>query len=143
MTAKFEQEKSLSTEEEKEQVGLPSTTNMPVINIHDQMELKAVVDAIAAASHREAEAHEMAIMLSKENDELRMKLKALIEDNSKLIQFKPLSKKQRRSEGEVWSTTMKAHTESPPCMSLCSASVAAPRRRRFIMTLTSPKMGRM
>ncbi|XP_019458049.1 PREDICTED: kinesin-like protein KIN-12E [Lupinus angustifolius] len=87
LTAKFEQENALSTKEEKEQKDLPLATDMPVINIHDQMELKAMVDAIAAASHREAEAHEMAIMLSKENDELRMKLKALIEDNSKLIEL--------------------------------------------------------
>lgn len=36
---------------------------------------------------REAEAHETAIMLAKENDELKMKLKALIEDNSKLIEL--------------------------------------------------------
>ncbi|PQQ14032.1 hypothetical protein Pyn_37758 [Prunus yedoensis var. nudiflora] len=34
------------------------------------MELKTMVDAIAAASEREAEAHETAIILSKENDGL-------------------------------------------------------------------------
>ncbi|KAK9129009.1 hypothetical protein Syun_017806 [Stephania yunnanensis] len=56
-------------------------------NFNDQMELKTMVDAIAAASQREAEAHEKAIMLSKENDELRMKLKVLIEDNNKLIEL--------------------------------------------------------
>ncbi|KAK6119826.1 hypothetical protein DH2020_046421 [Rehmannia glutinosa] len=44
-----------------------------------------LVDAIAAASHREAKAHETAILLSKENDELRMKLKVLVEDNNELI----------------------------------------------------------
>ncbi|KAJ1400041.1 P-loop containing nucleoside triphosphate hydrolase [Sesbania bispinosa] len=87
LKAKFEQEKSQTTEEGREQIDLPSTTDMPVMNINDQMELKAMVDAIAAASQREAEAHETAIMLSKENDELRMKLKALIEDNSKLIEL--------------------------------------------------------
>ena len=87
MTAKFEQEKSQATKEGREQIDLPSTTDMPVINISDQQELKAMVDAIAAASQREAEAHETAIVLSKENDELRAKLKALIEDNSKLIEL--------------------------------------------------------
>ncbi|KAL6563702.1 hypothetical protein OROGR_002661 [Orobanche gracilis] len=51
----------------------------------DQSELKTMVDAIASASQREAQAHEMAIFLSKENDELRTKLKVLIEDNNKLI----------------------------------------------------------
>ncbi|EXB39677.1 Kinesin-like protein KIF15 [Morus notabilis] len=70
------------------QVELPSlATDVPMINFSDQMELKAMVDAIAAASQREAEAHETAIVLSKENDELRMKLKVLIEDNNKLIEL--------------------------------------------------------
>lgn len=69
------------------------------INNNDQLELKAMVDVIAAASQREAEAHEMAITLAKENDELTKeidelakekeelgaKIKSLIEDNSKLI----------------------------------------------------------
>ncbi|KAK8957790.1 Kinesin-like protein KIN12B [Platanthera zijinensis] len=51
----------------------------------DQMELKAMVDAIAAASQREAEAHETAITLARENEELHMKLKVLIADNRKLM----------------------------------------------------------
>ncbi|KAH1104254.1 hypothetical protein GYH30_037922 [Glycine max] len=84
---KFEQEKCRTINEGKEQMDLPSTTDMPVINSNDQLELKAMVDAIASASQREAEAHETAIMLAKENDELKMKLKALIEDNSKLIEL--------------------------------------------------------
>ncbi|XP_047323836.1 kinesin-like protein KIN-12E [Impatiens glandulifera] len=50
-----------------------------------QIELQTMVSAIAAASQREAEAHETAIVLSKENEELRMKLKVLLEDNNKLI----------------------------------------------------------
>lgn len=53
----------------------------------DQMELKTMVDAIAAASHREAEAHETAITLAKENEELREKIRVLIEDNNKLIEL--------------------------------------------------------
>ncbi|KAJ6827190.1 kinesin-like protein KIN-12G [Iris pallida] len=52
-----------------------------------QMELKTMVDAIAAASQREAEAHETAIILDKENEDLRMKIKVLIEDNNKLIEL--------------------------------------------------------
>ncbi|XP_027344128.1 kinesin-like protein KIN-12E [Abrus precatorius] len=86
LATKLEQEKSQTSEGQK-QIDLPSTADMPVINSNDQLELKAMVDAIAAASQREAEAHETAIMLSKENDELKMKLKALIEDNSKLIEL--------------------------------------------------------
>lgn len=43
-----------------------------------------MVDAIAAASQREAEAHEKAITLSKENDELHLKLEAFIELNDEL-----------------------------------------------------------
>ncbi|TKY48715.1 Phragmoplast orienting kinesin 2 [Spatholobus suberectus] len=87
LTAKLEQEKSQVSNEGKKQMNLPSTTDMPVISSNDQLELKAMVDAIAAASQREAEAHETAIMLAKENDELKMKFKALIEDNSKLIEL--------------------------------------------------------
>ncbi|OVA03262.1 Kinesin [Macleaya cordata] len=63
------------------------TTDLPDVASNDQMELKTMVDAIAAASEREAEAHETAIILAKENDELRMKLKVLIEDNNKLIEL--------------------------------------------------------
>ncbi|KAG5006922.1 hypothetical protein JHK85_025464 [Glycine max] len=82
LMAKLEQEKCQTINEGKEQMDLPSTTDMPVINSNDQLELKAMVDAIASAK-----AHETAIMLAKENDELKMKLKALIEDNSKLIEL--------------------------------------------------------
>lgn len=88
LKAKFEQVKSQTSEtttEEREQIDPPPMTDMPVIN--DQLQLKTLVDAIAAASQREAEAHETAIFLSKENEELRMKLRALIEDNSKLIEL--------------------------------------------------------
>ncbi|XP_047158783.1 kinesin-like protein KIN-12E [Vigna umbellata] len=87
LTAKLEHEKSRTVNEGKQQMDLPSTIDMPVINNNDQLELKAMVDAIAAASQREAEAHETAIILAKENDELKMKLKTLIEDNSKLIEL--------------------------------------------------------
>ncbi|KAI3450790.1 hypothetical protein Pfo_007455 [Paulownia fortunei] len=69
------------------QTELPSLINdhIPNVGQSDQTEIKTMVDAIAAASQREAEAHETAILLSKDNDELRMKLKVLIEDNNKLI----------------------------------------------------------
>lgn len=72
-----------------EKIELPSLINdqVPYIAATDQMELKTMVDAIAAASQREAKAHETAIFLSKENDELKMKLKVLIEDNNKLIEL--------------------------------------------------------
>jgi kinesin family member 15 len=57
-------------------------------NLSDaQMELKTLVDAIASASQREAEAHETAIGLAKENEELRMQLKVLIEDNKRLVEL--------------------------------------------------------
>ncbi|XP_059429702.1 kinesin-like protein KIN-12E [Corylus avellana] len=86
LLAKLEEERT--TKEGIRQVQFPSlSTDVPIINLNDQMELKTLVDAIAAASQREAEAHETAIMLSKENDELRMKLKVLIEDNNKLIEL--------------------------------------------------------
>ncbi|KAI5412597.1 Kinesin-like protein KIN-12E [Lathyrus oleraceus] len=84
LKAKFEQEKSQlseTTTEGREQIDPPS------ININGQMELKTMVDAIAAASHREAEAHETAIILSREIEELKVKLRAMIEDNSKLLEL--------------------------------------------------------
>ncbi|XP_010045156.2 kinesin-like protein KIN-12E [Eucalyptus grandis] len=64
-----------------------SSTGVNIVNFDDQIELKTMVDAIAVASQREAKAHESAMILSKENDELRMKLKVLIEDNNKLIEL--------------------------------------------------------
>ncbi|KAA8544392.1 hypothetical protein F0562_022404 [Nyssa sinensis] len=81
--------KAIKEEPQKLQIELPSITtdHMPNIALNDQIELKTMVDAIATASQREAEAHETAIILSKENDELRMKLKVLIEDNNKLIEL--------------------------------------------------------
>ncbi|KAL0418381.1 UNVERIFIED_CONTAM: Kinesin-like protein KIN-12E [Sesamum radiatum] len=75
---------ALAEEAHKGQNKLLSLMNVPNVG-QSETELKTMVDAIAAASQREAEAHEMAIFLSKENDELRMKLKVLIEDNNKLI----------------------------------------------------------
>lgn len=63
------------------------TVDTPVDAPNDPLELKAMVDAIAVASQREAEAHETAIILAKENEELRLKLKVLIEDNNKLIEL--------------------------------------------------------
>ncbi|KAI3419048.1 Kinesin motor domain-containing protein [Psidium guajava] len=83
------QEKSFSRAiDGNQQLGLPSSaTGVNIVNFDDQIELKTMVDAIAAASQREAKAHECAMILSKENDELRMKLKVLIEDNNKLIEL--------------------------------------------------------
>ncbi len=77
MVAKHDEERTyITTKEEIQQVELPSLpTDVPIINLNDQMEMKTMVDAIAAASQREAEARETAIMLSKENEDLRMKLK--------------------------------------------------------------------
>ncbi|XP_066330493.1 kinesin-like protein KIN-12G isoform X2 [Miscanthus floridulus] len=60
-------------------------------NLHNlsdaQMELKTLVDAIASASQREAEAHETAIGLAKENEKLRMQLKVLFEDHKRLVEL--------------------------------------------------------
>ncbi|GAV86218.1 Kinesin domain-containing protein/Kinesin-relat_1 domain-containing protein [Cephalotus follicularis] len=71
--------------EESQQIKLPLSTDIPIISRDDQMELKTMVDAIAAASEREAEAHEIAIRLSEDNDKLRLKLNDLLQDNERLI----------------------------------------------------------
>lgn len=52
-----------------------------------QTELKTLVDAIATASQREAAAHETAIGLAKENEELRAQLEVLVEDNKRLVEL--------------------------------------------------------
>lgn len=89
MITELEADRSSKAETKISQIELPPLTsdNLPNISLNDQMELKTMVDAIAAASQREAEAHQTAIVLSKENDELRMKLKILIDDNNKLIEL--------------------------------------------------------
>ncbi|KAL5574549.1 hypothetical protein UlMin_016248 [Ulmus minor] len=88
MTKLEEERSSKAIREGTEQVELPSlSSDVPTINLGDQMELKTMVDAIAAASQREAEAHETAITLSKEKDELRLRIKVLLEDNNKLIEL--------------------------------------------------------
>ncbi|KAF3323505.1 phragmoplast orienting kinesin 2 [Carex littledalei] len=46
-----------------------------------EMELKAMVHAISAASQREAEAHETTISLAKENEDLKLQLSAIMEDS--------------------------------------------------------------
>ncbi|CAI9785824.1 unnamed protein product [Fraxinus pennsylvanica] len=92
-------------ETQKGQTELSSLTSNQMLNIGEceQMEIKTMVDAIAAASQREAEAHEMAIVLSKENDELKMKLRVLIEDNNKLIELYEgaVSDNRKNSDGSL------------------------------------------
>ncbi|XP_050370950.1 kinesin-like protein KIN-12E [Argentina anserina] len=86
LMTRLEEETCRALKDSTNQDELPSlSSDVPVMNGSDQVELKAMVDAISTASQREAEAHETAITLSKENDELRKKLKVLIEDNNKLI----------------------------------------------------------
>ncbi|KAF5744939.1 phragmoplast orienting kinesin 2 isoform X2 [Tripterygium wilfordii] len=82
METKIEEERlSRAMREGTEELKPPtSVTDDLVVNINDQMELKAMVDVIAAASQREAE-------LSKENNDLRLKVKVLLDDNNKLIEL--------------------------------------------------------
>ncbi|XP_041992115.1 kinesin-like protein KIN-12E [Salvia splendens] len=87
------------------------------MGVSDQIELKTMVDAIGAASEREAEAHEMAIFLSKENDELKMKLKVLIDDNNKLIDLyeKAVAENPTKSSdgSEIpWQDTTEDHSDN-------------------------------
>lgn len=81
---RLSKEAIIANEAQKQETKIPSAVN---IGVSDQTELKTMVEAIGAASEREAEAHEVAILLSKENDELKTKLKVLIEDNNKLIEL--------------------------------------------------------
>uniref|UniRef100_A0A0D9VZ21 Kinesin motor domain-containing protein n=1 Tax=Leersia perrieri TaxID=77586 RepID=A0A0D9VZ21_9ORYZ len=73
---------------ESEPVELQVQTEADLHDLPDaQTELKTLVDAIATASQREAEAHETAIGLAKENEELRTRLTVLIEDNKRLVEL--------------------------------------------------------
>lgn len=106
--------KEAIAEAQKQETKFPSLMN---IGVSDQTELKTMVDAIGAASEREAEAHEMAIFLSKENDELKMKLKVLIEDNNKLIDLYERAVSENRTESShsseiPWKVTTEDHSDS-------------------------------
>ncbi|KAB5561601.1 hypothetical protein DKX38_006558 [Salix brachista] len=83
---KLEEERCFRAINEKtEQLEIMNlSTDASVVDVNDGMELKAMVDAIAAASQQEAEAHEKAITLSTENNELRLKLETFIETNEEL-----------------------------------------------------------
>ncbi|XP_022732377.1 kinesin-like protein KIN-12E [Durio zibethinus] len=86
---KLEEERSSRPEKEDiQQTELSSlSVDVPMVKLNDQMELKTMVDTIAAASQREAEALEKAFKLSQENDELRLKLKGCVEDNKQLLEL--------------------------------------------------------
>ncbi|KAL4200409.1 hypothetical protein AMTRI_Chr03g56360 [Amborella trichopoda] len=71
---------TLQLEEERKKASKLETEDSMAEISTDQMELKAMVDAIAAASQREAE-------LCKENEDLRSNLRVLLEDNNKLIEL--------------------------------------------------------
>ncbi|KAG6761840.1 hypothetical protein POTOM_035077 [Populus tomentosa] len=85
LMTKLEEERSYrATDESTQQLELPLSTDASVVNANDQVELKTMVDAIAAASQREAEAHEKAIILYTENNELQLKLETFIVANEEL-----------------------------------------------------------
>ncbi|OMO68507.1 hypothetical protein CCACVL1_19930 [Corchorus capsularis] len=93
--------------DETHQTELPSLSmDVPMVNHNDQMELKTMVDAIAAASQREAEALEKAFKLSQENDELRSKLKGYVEDNKQLLELyeQKAAESNCKSSNEAGST---------------------------------------
>lgn len=80
--------KNDNTDKEFKAAQLQEQGEADLHNLSDaQMELKTLVDAIASASQREAEAHETAIGLAKENEELRMQLKVLFEDHKRLVEL--------------------------------------------------------
>ncbi|KAE8656724.1 Alpha/beta-Hydrolases superfamily protein [Hibiscus syriacus] len=99
---KLEEERSSrSAKEAIQQTELRSlSADVPtIITPNDQVELKTMVDAIAAASQREAEAHEKAFKLSQENDELRSKLKGYVEDNKQLLELFEQKASERNCKG--------------------------------------------
>ncbi|XP_010263116.1 PREDICTED: kinesin-like protein KIN-12E [Nelumbo nucifera] len=105
------------------QIELPSLhfaapDHMSNVTLNDQMELKTMVDAIASASQREAEAHETAIILAKENDELRMRLKILIDDNNKLIELYEHAAEEANKDNRKAGNTQVDTTDDHNCSSM-------------------------
>lgn len=98
---KLEEERSSRSEKEAVQQTevRSSPADVPTIKLNDQLELKTMVDAIAAASQREAEAHERAFNLSQENEELRSKLKSYVEDNKQLLELYEQNAAERNYKG--------------------------------------------
>ncbi|GMI99460.1 hypothetical protein like AT3G44050 [Hibiscus trionum] len=116
---KLEEERSSRLEKESiQQTELRSlSADVPTINNpNDQVELKTMVDAIAAASQREAEAHEKAFKLSQENDELRSKLKGYVEDNKQLLELFEQKAAERNckslNEGGINENVTTNHTDA-------------------------------
>ncbi|GMI81650.1 hypothetical protein like AT3G44050 [Hibiscus trionum] len=119
LLTKFEDERSSKLEKEALQQtevrSLPA--DVPIINNpNDQVELKTMVDAIAAASQREAEAHEKAFKLSQENDELRSKLKGYVEDNKQLLELFEQKAAERNcknsNEGDINENVTMNHADA-------------------------------
>ncbi|TYH69939.1 hypothetical protein ES332_D05G085500v1 [Gossypium tomentosum] len=115
---KLEEERSSRLEKEAVQqtVVRSSPADVPTIKLNDQLELKTMVDAIAAASQREAEAHERAFKLSQENEELRSKLKSYVEDNKQLLELYEQDAAERNykgsNEGEINENDTTDHTDA-------------------------------
>lgn len=119
LVKELEEEKELSTSKKEEihksQMVHPSLTTSQISDfvMNDQIELKTMVDAIASASQREAEAHETAITLAKENDDLRMKIKVLIEDNNKLIELYERASLEMNPKISYQADDIKGQVENP------------------------------
>ncbi|KAG4198306.1 hypothetical protein ERO13_A05G077400v2 [Gossypium hirsutum] len=115
---KLEEERSSRSEKEAvQQTEVHSSpADVPTIKLNDQLELKTMVDAIAAASQREAEAHERAFKLSQENEELRSKLKTYVEDNKQLLELYEQNAAERNykgsNEGDINENDTMDHTDA-------------------------------
>ncbi|KAK8550760.1 hypothetical protein V6N12_039450 [Hibiscus sabdariffa] len=116
---KLEEERSSRLEKEaiqQSKLHLLSADVPTINNPNDQVELKTMVDAIAAASQREAEAHEKAFKLSQENDELRSKLKGYVEDNKQLLELFEQKAAERNckslNEGDINENVTTNHTDA-------------------------------
>ncbi|CAN0923363.1 Kinesin-like protein KIN-12E [Linum grandiflorum] len=86
------------------------------VGTNDQMELKTMVDAIAAATQREAELSmensEVRAMLETqigENEQLQSKLKALIEEKNSLIEMYERAASESKYKGLDMSETAREH----------------------------------
>ncbi|XP_051113609.1 kinesin-like protein KIN-12E isoform X2 [Andrographis paniculata] len=85
--------------------------DLPLVS-SDQTEIKTMVDAIAAVSEREAEAHERVVSMSKETDELRSKLKVSIEEKNKLIDLYERAVAENKGKSDDVAADEQAEVES-------------------------------
>ncbi|KAL5720712.1 hypothetical protein ACHQM5_013355 [Ranunculus cassubicifolius] len=134
LVTELEEEKrsTRNLRETMKQLEVPDLPRDTTSTSDDHSELETMVDAIAAVSQREAEAHEIAITLGKENEDLRIKLKASVEDKQKLIE---LYEKNQNGNTELSEQLQDLHEENDKLLGLYETAMQERDefKRRMVM----------